>query len=73
MRLPGRLNITWADDNTSSYFRGLNLCTINVVTLKYNRSSDTASYTTVAELPDAPEKAVRDAGAIPVTEVPCER
>jgi len=32
---------------------------------------DTASYTTVAELPDAPEKAVRDAGAIPVTEVPC--
>jgi class 3 adenylate cyclase len=34
---------------------------------------DTASYTTVAELPDAPEKAVRDAGAIPVTEVPCAR
>jgi len=32
---------------------------------------DTASYTTVAELPDAPEKAVRDAGSISVTEVPC--
>jgi hypothetical protein len=40
------IKVTWADDNTSSYFRGLDLCTINVVTLKYNRSSDTASYTT---------------------------
>jgi class 3 adenylate cyclase len=34
---------------------------------------DTTSYVTVAELPGAPEKAVRDAGSIPVTEVPCER
>jgi class 3 adenylate cyclase len=34
---------------------------------------DTVSYTTVAELPDVPEKAVRDAGSIPVTEVACER
>jgi len=34
---------------------------------------ENASYTTVAELPDAPEKAVRDAGSIPITEVPCER
>jgi class 3 adenylate cyclase len=34
---------------------------------------DTASYVTVAELPGATEKAVRDAGLIPVTEVPCER
>jgi hypothetical protein len=34
---------------------------------------DTASYCTVAELPAVTEKAVRDAGAIPVTEVPCER
>jgi class 3 adenylate cyclase len=33
---------------------------------------DTATYTLVAELPGAPEKAVRDAGSIPVTEVPCE-
>jgi class 3 adenylate cyclase len=32
---------------------------------------DTASYTTVAELPGAPEKAIRDAGTISVTEVPC--
>jgi class 3 adenylate cyclase len=32
---------------------------------------DTASYTTVAELPGVSEKAVRDAGTIPVTEVPC--
>jgi class 3 adenylate cyclase len=34
---------------------------------------DTVSYSTVAELPGATEKAVRDAGSIPVTEVPCER
>jgi class 3 adenylate cyclase len=32
---------------------------------------DTASYSTVAELPGATEKAARDAGTIPVTEVPC--
>jgi class 3 adenylate cyclase len=31
---------------------------------------DTVAYTTVAELPDVPEKAVRDAGSIPVTAVP---
>jgi class 3 adenylate cyclase len=34
---------------------------------------DAVSYVTVAELPGATEKAVRDAGVIPVTEVPCER
>jgi class 3 adenylate cyclase len=34
---------------------------------------DTVAYVTVAELPAATEKAVRDAGSIPVTEVPCER
>jgi class 3 adenylate cyclase len=34
---------------------------------------ESAAYTTVAELPDAPEKAIRDAGSIPITEVPCER
>jgi class 3 adenylate cyclase len=34
---------------------------------------DTVAYCTVAELPGASEKAVRDAGSIPVTEVPCER
>jgi class 3 adenylate cyclase len=34
---------------------------------------DTVSYVTVAELPEATEKAVRDAGLVPVTEVPCER
>jgi class 3 adenylate cyclase len=34
---------------------------------------DTVSYSTVGELPGASEKAVRDAGSIPVTEVPCER
>ena len=40
------IKVTWADDNSSSIFRGLDLCTINNVTLKYNRASDTASYTT---------------------------
>jgi class 3 adenylate cyclase len=34
---------------------------------------DAVSYVTVGELPGATEKAVRDAGVIPVTEVPCER
>jgi class 3 adenylate cyclase len=34
---------------------------------------DTVAYQTVAELPGASEKAVRDAGSIPVTEVSCER
>jgi class 3 adenylate cyclase len=36
-----------------------------------NIDPDTASYTTVGELPGAPEKAIRDAGTIAVTEVPC--
>lgn len=34
---------------------------------------ETVAYATVGELPGATEKAVRDAGTIPVTEVPCER
>jgi class 3 adenylate cyclase len=34
--------------------------------------ADTVAYQTVAELPAATEKAVRDAGSIPVTEVSCE-
>src|SRR3990172_3792511 len=33
------IRVTWADDNTSSFFRGLNLCTINSVTLKYERKT----------------------------------
>jgi hypothetical protein len=39
------LKVTWTDDS-SSFFRGLNLCTINTVTLRYNRATDTASYVT---------------------------
>src|SRR5215831_6554045 len=31
------IKVTWADDNSLSIFRGLNLCTINTVTLKYNK------------------------------------
>jgi class 3 adenylate cyclase len=34
---------------------------------------ESVAYMTVAELPDVTEKAVRDAGSIPVMEVPCER
>jgi class 3 adenylate cyclase len=34
---------------------------------------DTVGYVTVAELPNVPEKSVRDAGSIPVTEVSCAR
>ncbi len=40
------IKVTWADDNTSSFFRGLNLCTINTVTLQYERNTDRAFYTT---------------------------
>jgi hypothetical protein len=40
------IKVTWADDNTSSIFRGLDLCKINTVTLKYNKATDEASYTT---------------------------
>lgn len=39
------IKVTWADDNTSSFFNGLDLCKITTVTLKYNKSTDTASYT----------------------------
>lgn len=40
------MKVIWADDNTSSFFRNLDLCKINTVTLKYNRATDTASYVT---------------------------
>jgi len=36
--------VTWTDDS-SSIFRGLDLCKISTVTLKYNKATDTASYT----------------------------
>ena len=39
------IKVTWADDNTSSIFKGLDLCKINNVTLKYNKQTDEASYT----------------------------
>ncbi len=40
------IKVTWADDNTSSFFKGLDLCKIETVTLKYDRKTDTASYVT---------------------------
>lgn len=39
------MKVTWADDNTSSFFNNMDLCKISKVTLKYNKSTDTASYT----------------------------
>ncbi len=38
------IKVTWADDNTSSFFRNLDLCKVSVVALRYNRQTDTASY-----------------------------
>ncbi len=38
------MKVTWTD-NSSSIFRGLDLCKISNVTLKYNKSTDVASYT----------------------------
>jgi hypothetical protein len=40
------LRVVWVEDDSASLFRNLNLCEINVVTLRYNRATDTASYTT---------------------------
>jgi len=39
------IKVTWTD-NSSSIFRNLDLCTINNVFLKYDKASDTSSYTT---------------------------
>jgi hypothetical protein len=39
------IKVTWADDNTSSIFRGLDLCKIEIITLKYDKATDKASYT----------------------------
>lgn len=38
------IKVTWADDNSSSFFKGLDLCQITTVTLKYDKATDTASY-----------------------------
>lgn len=38
------MKVTWTD-NSWSIFRGLDLCKISNVTLKYNKATDTASYT----------------------------
>ncbi len=38
------IKVTWTD-NLSSIFRNLDLCSINNVFLKYDKASDTASFT----------------------------
>ena len=40
------VKVTWADDNTSSIFRNIDLCKTEVMTLKYDKAADKASYTT---------------------------
>lgn len=38
--------VTYADDNSNSYWRDIDLCTVSVVTIRYNRATDrsTASF-----------------------------
>jgi hypothetical protein len=40
------IKVTWQDDNTSSIFRGIDVCKVTTVTLRYNKRTDQASYTT---------------------------
>jgi hypothetical protein len=40
------IKVDWADGSAASFFRGLNLCEINNVYMKYDKPSDTTSYTT---------------------------
>lgn len=39
------LKVVYADDDSSAQWSSLDLCTISVVTLKYNRATDTTSAT----------------------------
>lgn len=39
------MKVVWTD-NTSSVWKGFNLCQINSITLKYNRSTDSATAVT---------------------------
>ncbi len=40
------IKVEWADGSPASFFRGLNLCTIDNVYMKYDKASDVTSYTT---------------------------
>lgn len=40
------IKVDWADGSAPSFFNRLNLCNINNVYLKYDKSSDVTSYTT---------------------------
>lgn len=40
------IKVDWADGSNASFFRGLNLCEINNVYMKYNKDTDVTSYTT---------------------------
>ena len=40
------IKVDWADGSPASFFRGLNLCEINNVYMKYDKASDVTSYTT---------------------------
>jgi hypothetical protein len=39
------LKVVYADDDSSAYWRGIDLCKIEKITIKYNRRTDTTSAT----------------------------
>ncbi|MBA4788546.1 MAG: argininosuccinate lyase [Rhizobiales bacterium] len=39
------LKVVYADDNSSAYWRNIDLCKVEKITIRYNRKSDTTSAT----------------------------
>ncbi|MEW6256668.1 MAG: argininosuccinate lyase [Pseudomonadota bacterium] len=39
------LKVVYADDNSAAYWRNIDLCTVEKITIRYNRKSDTTSAT----------------------------
>lgn len=39
------LKVVYADDDSSAYWRGIDLCSVRKITIKYNRKTDTTSAT----------------------------
>ena len=37
------LKVVYADDSSSAYWRGVDLCTVGKITVRYNRKNDTTS------------------------------